>query len=65
MLRNEHVEALRQLLHERQDRRRPASPVEIEERLTRTPAAEVDPATVDLDETLAECHDPSLAATRR
>src|SRR2546427_11732063 len=57
MLGNEHVEALRELLHERQDRRRTARPVQVEERLAGAAAAEVDPATVDLDETLAECHD--------
>ena len=57
MLGNEHVEALRELLHERQDRRRAARPVQVEERLAGAAAAEVEPATVDLDETLAECHD--------
>src|SRR6058998_2516782 len=62
MLGNEHVEALRELLHERQDRRRPARPVEVEERLARAAAAQVEPAAVDLDETLAECHHAGSAA---
>jgi len=51
-----------ELLHERQDRWRSVRPVQIEERLARPAAAEVDPATVDLDETLAECHDAGVTA---
>jgi hypothetical protein len=31
--------------------------VQIEERLARSAAAQADPAAVDLDETLAECHE--------
>ena len=57
MLGNEHVEALRELLHEGQDRGHAVRPVQIEERLARAAAAQVDPATVDLDETLGECHE--------
>jgi len=36
--------------------------VQIKERLARPAAAEVDPAAVDLDETLAECHDAGSTA---
>jgi hypothetical protein len=36
--------------------------VQIEERLARAAAAQADPAAVDLDETLAECHVARFAA---
>src|SRR6185503_17535695 len=56
MLGHQHVEALRELLHERHDRRRAARAVQEEQRLAFSGAAQVRPAAVDLDEGIAEAH---------
>src|SRR5437763_5313535 len=57
MLGHQHVEALRQLLHERHDHRGAARAVEEEKRLPRSAAPQVGSATVDLGKALLEGHD--------
>src|ERR671933_87899 len=56
MLGNEHIEACGKLLHERHDDRGAACAVQVKKRRARAAAAQVSPASVELNEVVREVH---------